>query len=378
MADIAMTDAERIQLERNADVEYLSTTIPGYWKEHLEEKIRKIHEKQMQAGITGTSFGLITDIHIGDNSMHSPALMEKVLTDCGIPYFFNAGDFATGMGIIDPEDLIWEIQLTNKLFSRIGKKMLMALGNHDPAYSTLLPPDYYCEFLTKEEIHEYVFRPQIQYTDRVFGNDGSDFYADDAFHKMRYIVMNTHNTPSDAMKENGRAVYDKFRTTGFLQDQLDWFANTALQVPSAEWTVVLCVHEALGADQGSTFYNEDMVLGIIDAFRKHTAYKGNSHYDTILGYDAQIEADFTGKGGDFAAWVGGHWHKDDVRVQNGILRISSINDSLHNSSSSPFVHKERTTTEQSFDIFTIDKKAHKLYATKIGCGEDREFTYEVY
>ena len=75
-----MNDAQRIQLEKNVDVQYMSTVIPGYWKEHLEQKIKTIHARQIQAGIEGTSFGLVTDFHVGDNSMHTPALMEKVLT----------------------------------------------------------------------------------------------------------------------------------------------------------------------------------------------------------------------------------------------------------------------------------------------------------
>ena len=373
-----MTDAERIELVKRADVAYLVTTIPEYWKDHLEEKIAKIHEQQIRAGVTGTSFGLITDFHCSDNTMHSPALMEKVLTECGIPYFFNAGDFVSGMGIIAPEDLIREIEVTRRLFSRIADKQLMALGNHDPAYSTFQPPDYYAEFLSKEEIYEYIFRPQTAYPNRVFCENGADFYADDVFHKVRYVVLNTHDTPSDGLKEDGHAVYNKFRLTGFRNDCVNWFADVALQVPSADWTVVLCTHESIGADKGYVYYNQELVLEIINAFRKHTAYCGSTCYEDVTGYDAQVEVDFTGRGGDFAAWVGGHTHRDDSRVLSGVLTVCAINDSLHNSALSPFKHQAGTITEQAFDIFTINKKEHKLYVTRIGCGEDREFTYDVF
>ena len=91
-----MTDAERVQMIKDTDTEYLSTYIPDYWQVHLEEKIARIHTLQVQAGISGTSFGLVTDFHCGDNCMHSAALMEKVLTECGIPYFFNAGKLPGG------------------------------------------------------------------------------------------------------------------------------------------------------------------------------------------------------------------------------------------------------------------------------------------
>lgn len=373
-----MTDAERIERIKNANVAHLATTIPEYWEDHLEEKIAKICELQIQAGISGTSFGLITDFHCSDNAMHTPALMEKVLTECGIPYFFNAGDFVSGMGIIAPEDLIREILVTRRLFSRIANKQLMALGNHDPAYSTFQPPDYYAEFLSKEEIYEYVFRPQTAYSNRVFCENGTDFYADDGFHKVRYVVLNTHDTPSDELKEDGHAVYNKFRLTGFRSGSVNWFANVALQVPSAEWTVVLCTHESIGADKGYVYYNQELVLEIINAFRKHTAYCGRTCYEDVTGYDAQVKVDFTGKGGDFAAWVGGHTHRDDSRVLSGVLTVCTINDSMHNSALASCKHQAGTVTEQAFDIFTINKKEHKLYVTRIGCGEDREFTYDVF
>ena len=369
-----MTDAERISLVKNADVEYLSTFIPGYWQAHLEEKIARIRALHTE---DSASFGMITDFHCSDNAMHSPALLGKILEACEIPYFYNAGDFVSGMGIIDPQDLIMEIQVSRKLFGRIADKQLMVLGNHDMAYSTYQPPNYYAEFLTKEELEEYIFAPQRAFPNRVFGPAGA-FYADDAAHKLRHITLNTHDTPSDAIGPDGFAVYNKFRLTGFCQDQLSWFAEVALQVPSPDWTVVLCTHESVAVDKGTVFYNQELVLGLINAFRKHTAYKESSHYDHITGYNAEVEADFTGKGGDFAAWVGGHIHRDDSRIWDGVLTVGSLNDSLHNAAQSPFVHKAGTVTEQAFDIFTINKQEHKLYATRIGCGEDREFTYDVF
>ena len=303
--------------------------------------------------------------------MHSPALMGEILEACDIPYFYNAGDFVSGMGIIDPQDLIMEIQVSRKLFARIADKQLMVLGNHDMAYSTYEPPNYYAEFLTKEEIDEHIFNPQKAFPNRVFGPAGA-FYADDARGKVRHIALNTHDTPSDEIGADGFAVYNKFRLTGFRQDQITWFAEVALQVPDGDWTVVLCTHESLGADKGYVFYNQELMLGIIDAFRRHTAYRAETCYKDVAGYDAAVSVDFTGKGGNFAAWVGGHTHKDMHLLQNGVLTVCSTSDCLG-------IGKTRqTATEQAFDIFTIDKSTHKIHITRIGAGDDREFTYDVF
>ncbi len=367
---LKMTDAERLEMLRNADTERLSAYIPDYWKPHLTEKIAHIQSLQNE---NTAGFGLIADFHCGVNLMHSPALMEKILAECEIPYFYNAGDFVSGMGIIAPQDLLMEIRVSRELFSRIADKQLMVLGNHDMAYSTYEPPLYYAEFLTKEELDEHIFDPQKASPNRVFGPGGA-FYADDTRGKLRHITLNTHDTPSDEIGPDGFAVYNKFRLTGFRQDQLDWLAQVALQVPDKDWTVVLCTHESLGADKGYVFYNQELMLGIIDAFRKHTAYQGSTHYEDITGYDGNISVDFTDKGGDFAVWVGGHTHKDQHLLQEGILTVCSASDSLVSVRDC----KENTTDEQAFDIFTIDKSAHKIHITRIGRGADREFTYDVF
>jgi len=366
-----MTDAERLEMLRNADTQYLSTYIPGYWQAHLEEKIAHIQSLQSE---NTACFGLVADFHCGVNTMHSPALMEKILTDCEIPYFYNAGDFVSGMGIIDPKDLLMEIRVSRELFTRIADKQLLVLGNHDMAYSTYQPPNYYAEFLTKEELDAQIFDPQKAYPNRTFGPGGA-FYADDVAHKLRHITLNTHDTPSDRIGPDGFAVYNKFRLTGFRQDQLNWFAQVALEVPDTDWTVVLCTHESLDADKGYVFYNQELVLGILDAFRRHTAYKAATCYEDVAGYDAAVSVDFTGKGGDFAAWVGGHTHKDAHLLQKGILTICSASDSMV---SAKDTRGKGTVTEQAFDIFTIDKTARKIRITRIGFGDDRAFTYDVF
>jgi len=368
---LSMTDAQRLEMLRNADTEYLSSYIPDYWQAHLAEKIA--HIRTLPTG-NSASFGLIADFHCGVNHMHSPALMEKILTDCNIPYFYNAGDFVSGMGIIDPQDLLMEIRVSKELFSRIAEKQLLVLGNHDMAYSTYQPPLYYAEFLTREELETHIFGPQRAFPNRAFGPGGA-FYADDVPGKLRHITLNTHDTPSDEIGPDGFAVYNKFRLTGFRQDQLDWLAQVALQVPDGDWTVVLCTHESLGADPGYVYYNRELILGVIDAFRRHTAYEAGTHYADVAGYDARVAVDFTGKGGDFAVWVGGHTHRSGHLLQNGVLTVCSPSDSMV---SARGLRLQNTPTEQAFDIFTVDKSAHKLYITRIGAGEDREFAYDAF
>jgi len=359
-----MSDEERVAFAKAMNAEDYRE-IPAYWKEYLNRKIRQIHDKQTEGGIHSVSFGLIADFHFTVNCLHSPALMEKILDDCGIPYFFLAGDFVSGMGMITPDDLIRETVCVRRLFSRIENKMLLAQGNHDPSYSTI-PGHGYAESLTTEQIYEYMFRFQTQYPNRVFGGNGTYFYADDRAHKIRYIVLNSHDTPNDEVRADGFPVYSKMKTLGFGQEQIRWFADTALKVLSPDWTVVLCSHESVCGD--GAYYNRELVLGLIDAFRKHTVYKGTSDC-ADPAYNASVCADFTGRGGDFAVWVGGHTHRDMVQNEDGILCLTTASDSFNDIG---------TTDEQCFDIFTVNKGTHTVEVTRIGRGEDRAFSYDVF
>ena len=58
--------------------------------------------------------------------------------------------------------------------------------------------------------------------------------------------------------------------------------------------------------------NWEQLLGIIDAFRRHTSFEGDSVYEDIPLYNTHVSVDYTGAGGDFAAWVRGHEHKNIV------------------------------------------------------------------
>ncbi len=356
----------------------MKQTIPSYWDEHLREKIERIHNRQISAGKSGTSVALITDMHWAENEKHSGALMEKVLFECGIPYFFNAGDLISGKGICTPQELLQDIIEYREQFKDIEHKCLMVEGNHDSAHSTFEPPAYYVENLPEKTFNEYYFRPYTQYKDRVFSDEISYYYADDTVHKVRYIVLNCQNVPNDEKTEKGYAKYNRMLHFGFLQKQINWFANVALAVPDSTWSVVVCSHAtyygALEEDHAFN-YNYDLMMNVINAFKKHTSYTGKTQHENPL-FNAEISVDFTGKGGNFVAWLGGHRHDDHINVLDGITLVDVATDASYENYKK--LGKRGKIEEHAFDVFTIDTKLHKVYVTRIGGGEDREFDYEVF
>lgn len=101
------------------------------------------------------------------------------------------------------------------------------------------------------------------------------------------------------------------------------------------------------------------------------------------GYDAvSVDCDFTNAKGELICYNGGHVHEDKVSrtcYPSGALSFPIITtrcDAAQENDSTLIAERVTgTTTEQSFDVFTVNKKTHKIYATKIGAGADREIGY---
>lgn len=345
--------------------------IPEYWREHLLFKINKI--KQLQADNKASSFGLITDIHWVENEKWSALLLEQIINECGIKYFFNGGDLISGKGIVDEEELYMEINSFLHAFSGIEKNCLSVEGNHERAYSIFEPPLYYVQNMKMADLRERYFKPYKKYPDRAFSDDGSYYFVDDESNKIRYIALNSQDVPNDDETAEGFAVYNSLRNYGFLQTQLDWLANVALDVPASSWSVVLCSHAATPSSEQNDFsYNYDVVIGILDAFANKRAFVGEEKHENSL-FDVKVSADFSQKGGNVIAWVGGHRHNDYIKNKSGITIVETTTDASYENYKK--LGYRGTTSEHAFDIFTVDKKTRKVYITRIGRGNDREFEY---
>ena len=100
------------------------------------------------------------------------------------------------------------------------------------------------------------------------------------------------------------------------------------------------------------------VLGLILAYKNGTSY-------TISG----TAYDFTSQGAKpFIMYLHGHEHTDTIDTTDGINNIGVIGG---------FVSADMTETEDEirFSIFSIDTANRKIYETRIGSGNSREFTY---
>ncbi len=107
---------------------------------------------------------------------------------------------------------------------------------------------------------------------------------------------------------------------------------------------------------------------------------------TITGFDAvSVSADFTDAKGTLISYHGGHIHKDNAwgktyswngAEHSDFFIVATRSDGAEENESALISERVAgTVTEQSFDVFTVNKAERKIYATKIGAGDDRVVQY---
>ena len=95
------------------------------------------------------------------------------------------------------------------------------------------------------------------------------------------------------------------------------------------------------------------------------------------GYDyVSVDCDFTNAKGELVGYFAGHTHVDSVNTVYGFNIVTTRCDAKEENTTD--LNNERvkdTITEQSFDVFTVNKATRTIYATKIGAGDNRTISY---
>jgi hypothetical protein len=165
---------------------------------------------------------------------------------------------------------------------------------------------------------------------------GCYFYIDDVHSKTRLIILNSNEIVND----DGSVTW-YFEQSKISQRQLDWFANTALKVDEAGWSVAVFLHNdtPYGFAEGCRDALFDLLAAAksgTSVDRTFTAYcrmvtdaDGNatSTIDTTNGDTYTLNADFTnGYTVDVIGVFHGHTHEKNWSEYKGIKSISVRND----------------------------------------------------
>lgn len=351
--------------------------IPTYWEEYLQTKIEFINSLHIAGGKNCFSFPLITDIHIRQNlGKYSGILVRRILDECYLPFALCCGDIVN-RGSGGETDMDTDFATAEELLIPIRDRLLQTQGNHDGSwgykdYNGDGTMDYYSYNFTPEKLHSLIYRKVGLVGECHFDTSGTGYYIDDVSNKVRYIMLNTHNNPYEE-DEDGFAVYNNMWKFKFQQSQYDLVVEALSTVPADDWCVISASHVPLSYSTTGTL---PLMAKVLAAYRNKTVISDN--YTGEAGYDAiTVDADFTNAKGEFVGHFAGHEHKDEFQLFNGITVSTTRCDGANENSEDGLEAKVvGTTTEQSFDVFTINKTEKRIYVTKIGAGTNRYWDYK--
>ena len=357
--------------------------IPDYWENHISEKIKAVQTLHKNYGKDCFSFVALADMHYNANlGKKSPLLAKRIMDECAIKYAYSLGDISNQGAVTEKDLVIKECEDIEKMIAPIRDRLLMVQGNHDGAYGqldqdgngTIEGTEYYCYNLTPGEMHQWLFRKVGLVGDVYFDESGTAYYVDDTASRVRYITLNC-NCLDYALNEDGSAKYNTMRMFRFTQKQYDFLLDAFVDGLDERWNIVVGAHVPLDGTEGPAWGTASvreytLMKDFLTAFKNKTSFNGS--FAGTSGFDAvTVTADFTTAKANFVGYFCGHLHDDYHKPAEtyGIDMIGIASDRSREGMTAG------TTTEQSFDVVTVDTKNRKIYCTKIGFGEDREIDY---
>lgn len=242
------------------------------------------------------------------------------------------------------------------------QKLLFVEGNHDRNINSPV--------MTTQEFINLMYRPLSKIPEVHFGGAGRPyFYRDYEKHKIRIICLDLYDVLPD---EN----YNYH--SGYKQNQMEWLANTALNVPDSSWHVLVATHAApYGESDGMTNngtppYNSNVLIGILESFKNGTSLTINSTATITEFPSYSITTNFSTAGNLIGCFVG-HNHVDVNLVKNGIHYVSIECAYVEDNDKA-----NRNAFEYSaiaFDVVVINTTNRSVAMHRVGYGSDRNYTY---
>lgn len=339
---------------------YCEDQLPDYWIEYLKTKYQTVIEKGTSSRRT-VQFAFFTDIHLQANRKHTPEIINAIARNTALRLGVFGGDIIPAYGTDDTMNAM-AIEYAN-FIGRLNTPCLLVHGNHDWGIASSAENPTYT--MKTDAFIDYYTVGMYPPTFDINGVAGKRYhYFDDALKMVRYIVLDDFESPDPAY---GIAPC-------MLQDQVDWFVNTALNVLDG-YAVVVFSHAP--SDIAITAYTESNVEILHEILKAYAAKEAcslsytNPKYGTVV----TINKDFSAYNGTFVCHISGHSHRDQSGVTDGILNISTVCDASYTDDESITSRAIGTTNEHAFDIFSIDIINRTIYVTRIGAGSDRSFIF---
>lgn len=383
----------------NESIKNLSVTdvdggIPDYMKETLESA---------QAGIDKSKFNLIfaTDYHYDIGSTYNPFDNEppvdniQEMWEAGLRKVLNATSLSNADAVVFngdnvDEPLIDEHVVEKQIMLKETKDFLKTAsssamipafilkGNHDQNYHHATDYKLPDSVITDKDFKQ-IYSENVKDYGEIRNGNSNYFYKDFKDKKIRLIGLDAYDLP-EGVNDTGTLKFDRFLISGFQQAQLNWLANTALQVPDGT-TVVIAMHHPVDGTLASDprVVNHDVLQQILNDFAG-----GKTNSVSGKNSDVPVKIDYTFNGaGTIAAVLSGHYHIDGNVVKNGINYIQTR---CSSTTGDNVINKKRwdyfgTELEDAFDIVTVNTTAKTIDLKRVGAGSEdiryatRHFNY---
>ena len=317
--------------------------IGSYWDAELEDTVTKVEAIRDSASTHLSEFFYLTDPHWLDNRKFSPALINHLAETLENPFLVYGGDMIVRYNSKKQSAIDDEI---NAFFSALcgmteyGEtiRVMSTLGNHDRNGSSNCP-SVLLRLSEREAYELYKFKDMEEWGVTIAENNPNASYYDDTKNRVRYIQFYLSDSKWGMIED------------GYVEPALTW-VEEQVKALSEDWTVVLITHGYYG---GSDWTATEINKGI---------------KDRILRLKAEADA-------EIACWITGHIHRDHTETfvsEDGETELLMI---VHNADGISYGQnmKANTVTEQSFSYFQIDTVNKKIHMTRVGAGEDAEYTY---
>ena len=252
-----------------------------------------------------------------------------------------------------------------------------SIGNHDSNDSENIPENAF----TSADWSELFFdRAEKQYGivrgTKKDGNRSTWHYLDIEKHKIRIISLDALDTDRSVTDEKGFVKYFSKYGSHFSGEQLDWFANVALNFDDKEekdWGVILTFH-MFPENFGYHLDSNEAFLGICSAFKEAKKYSCELLQEDNSFFDIKVDADFSryadlSQKPHFICMLLGHDHEDKNTQVCGINVIWSLNSSASSLYGDARVMRyPGTATQNAFDVLNIDTKCRKIRMFRYGAG----------
>jgi hypothetical protein len=313
-----------------------------------------------------------------------------VMNACQIPYAVCCGDSARsdGNSLTAESQMVDCFEAANRNFAPIGwHRLLQTQGNHDGSWGTANGKAYAYQ-MSPTQLYDYIYRKQYSTSNHVFGGgDNSYFYVDDTENNIRIIMLNSCWCET-SNNSDGTAVYSRQHYWGYGQAQLNWLANTALNVDSG-WVIFIGTHiPPLDINVGGTLKEytkntRDVALlnGILSAYENKTSYSGSYTKNTSRGEgdwaNVSVSVNFADAQGKIVGFYCGHCHSDHVisdTLPFPVITITSDGNIPYDDAETDRVMG--TANEHALDFVTINKVTQSVALTRLGIGASRAYSYK--